>query len=232
MNSVITSMYKMFVCVQDFAVERPVLFPAGSLGAEASVELRKAVEDMTEAATTQTSGLSSVQRATAERMTAREVLRQRLQAMVRTARVMAIDTPGLENKFRLPRSSSDQALLQAARAFVADAVPLKDEFLRHGMDGSFIEDFKEEIADLERAMGQQNTGRGTHVSATVSVESMAERGMNAVRRIDAFIHNTCGDDKATLAAWKSARHIESPTRKRKRSNGGEGGDKPEDDQNS
>lgn len=152
-------------------------------------------------------------------MAAREALRESMQAMSRTARVMGLDTPGLETKFRLPRSGSDPALLQTARAFAADAVPLRDKFLRHAMPASFIEDFKEDIADLERAVGQQNTGRGAHVSATASVESAAERGMNAVRRLDAVVRNMFRDDAATLAAWESARHVESAGRTRRRSNG-------------
>jgi hypothetical protein len=214
MNSVINRVYEMFVRVLSFASERAAALPAGSLGAATVGELKDVVESLTEAATTQTSGLSSVQRATAERMAAREALRESMQALARTARVMALDTPGLENKFRLPRSGSDPALLQNARAFAADALPLKDEFLRHAMHATFLEDFKEDIADLERAMGQQNTGRGAHVSATVSVETAAERGMTAVRKLDAIVRNQFRDDPATLAAWESARHVESPTRRR------------------
>lgn len=227
MNSVINRTYEMFVRVQSFASERAALFPEGSLGAETVAVLRKVVEELTEAGTTQTSGLSSVQRATAERMAAREALRESMQAIARTARVMALEMPGLENKFRLPRSGSDPALLQTARAFVGDALPLKADFLRHEMHESFVEDFKEDIADLERAMGQQNTGRDAHVSATASVETAAERGMNAVRKLDAIIRNKFRDDPATIAAWESARHVESATRTRRRSNGGTSGNKPE-----
>jgi hypothetical protein len=208
MNSVINRTYEMFVRVQSFASEHAAAFPAGSLGAETIAELRKVVEELTEAGTTQTSGLSSVQRATAERLAAREALRESMQAISRTARVMAIDMPGLENKFRLPRSGSDPALLQTARAFAADALPLKAEFLRYGLDESFLEDFREDIADLERAMGQQNTGRGAHVSATASVETAAERGTNAVRKLDAIVRNKFREDPAALAVWESARHVE------------------------
>jgi hypothetical protein len=227
MNSVINRTYEMFVRVQSFVAERAGAFPAGSLGAEMIAELNKVVGELNEAATTQTSGLSSVQRATAERMAAREALRESMQAIARTARVMAIDLTGLENKFRLPRSGSDPALIRAARAFIGEALPLKAEFLRYGMPESFIEEFKEDIADLERAMGQQNTGRGAHVSATASVESAAERGMNAVRKLDAIVRNTFRDDTATLAAWESARHVESAPRRRKRPNGDPANNKPE-----
>jgi hypothetical protein len=227
MNSVINRTYEMFVRVQSFAAERAASFPANSLGGQTIAELRQVVEELTEAATTQTSGLSSVQRATAERLAAREALRESMQVITRTARVMAIDMPGLENKFRLPRSGSDPALLQTARAFAADALPLKAEFLRHEMHESFIEDFKEDIAALERAMGQQNAGRGAHVSATASVESAAERGMNAVRKLDAIVRNKFREDSATLAAWESARHVESATRTRRRSNGDASGNRSE-----
>lgn len=37
----------------------------------------------------------------------------------RTARVIAFETPGVENKFRLPRGTNDQSLLNATRAFAA-----------------------------------------------------------------------------------------------------------------
>jgi hypothetical protein len=228
MNSVINRTYEMFVRVLSFAAERAGAFPSDSLGAEMVTELKRVVESLTEAGTTQTSGLTSVQRATAERMAAREALRESMQALSRTARVMALDTPGLETKFRLPRSGSDPALLQTARAFASDAVPLKDLFLRHAMHASFIEDFKEDIADLERAVAQQNTGRGAHVSATASVETEAERGMNAVRKLDVIVRNLFRDDAATLAAWESARHVESQPRTRKRSNGSTGEPKQAD----
>ena len=219
MNSVINRARDMFARVQHFTAERAASFPADTLGGETVAELGAVIETLTGAITSQTSGLSSVQRATAERMAAREALRESMQAIARTARAMALDTPGLENKFRLPRSGSDPALLTTARAFAADALPLKDKFLRHEMNAGFIEDFKEEIADLERAMSSQNTGRNAHVSATASVEAAVERGMNAVRKLDAIVRNKFRDDPATLAAWESARHIESPSRTRRRSNG-------------
>lgn len=223
MNSSINRMHEMFVRVLGFADAHAEAFPAGSLGAETVAELKRVVEELTEAATSQTSGLSSVQRATAERTAAREKLRASMKAISHTARAIALDTPGLENKFRLPRSGSDSALLQIARAFAADAPPLKEKFLRHAMPADFIEEFGEDIAELERAVGEQNSGRGAHVTATATVESGAERGMNAVRKLDVIVRNTYRSDPATLAAWESARHVETSPRTRRRTNGAAGG---------
>ena len=231
MNSVVNRMYEMFVRVDAFASERAASFPANTLGGEMVAELKEVIQTLTGAITSQTTGLSSAQRATAERMAAREALRESMKAIARTARAMALDTPGLENKFRLPRSGSDSALRQTARAFAADAVALKAEFLRHEFPPTFIEDFESDIEDLERAMDGQNTGRDAHVFATASVDSTAERGMNAVRRLDAIVRNKFRDDPATLAAWESARHVESPSRSRRRTNGNGGGTKPPEGKN-
>lgn len=231
MNSVINRTYEMFVRVDAFASERAAAFPANTLGSKMVAELKEVIQTLTGAITSQTTGLSSAQRATAERMAAREALRESMKAIARTARAMALDTPGLENKFRLPRSGSDSALLMTARAFAADLVAFKAEFIRHEFPPTFIEDFESDIEDLERAMDGQNTGRGAHVSATASVDSTAERGMNAVRRLDAIVRNKFRDDPATLAAWESARHVESPSRTRKRTNGNPGGTNSQGDKN-
>jgi hypothetical protein len=223
MNNVVNRAHEMFVRVDAFASERAASFPANTLGGELVAELKGVIQSLTGAITSQATGLSSAQRATAERMAARETLRESMKAIARTARVMALDTPGLENKFRLPRSGSDSALLHTARAFAADALPLKAEFIRHELPPNFLEEFEADIADLERAMGGQNTGRDAHVSATATVESTAERGMNSVRKLDAIVRNKFRDDPATLAAWESARHVESASRARRRTNGAGGG---------
>lgn len=223
MNSVINRTYEMLVRVDAFASERAASFPANTLGGETVAELKEVIQALTAAITSQATGLSSAQSATAERLAARDALRESMKAVARTARVMALDTPGLESKFRLPRSGSVQALLMTARAFAADAAQLKAGFIRHEHPETFVEDFASRITALERAMGDQNTTRSVHISATASVESLIERGMNAVRKLDAIVRNKFRDDPSTLAAWESARHVESPSRARRRTNGGSGG---------
>jgi hypothetical protein len=220
MNTVISRTYDMFVRVCAFHAERAPLFPSDSLGGEMFKQLGEVVAQLTTAITTQTSGVNSVQQATSSRTVAREALRASMQAISRTARAMALDTPGLENKFRLPRSGSDQALLITARSFAGDALALKAEFLRHELPVTVIEDLQADIADLEHAIGGQNTGRDTHVTATASIETVVERGMHAARKLDAIVRNKFRDDPATLAAWGSARHVESSARTRKRSKSG------------
>lgn len=227
MNTVVSRLLETFVRVRAFGEERAASFTTDSLGGEQFKIIAEVVETLNAAITAQTSGKSSVQQATSSRTGAREALRESMQAISRTARAMALDVPGLENKFRMPRSGSDQALLYAARAFLADAEPLKDEFIRHELPATFLEDLRADIANLERAMSGQNTGRGAQVTATASIEPTVERGMNALRRLDAIVRNKFRDDPATLAAWEHARHIERPARTQKRTNGKSDPAKPE-----
>lgn len=56
-------------------------------------------------------------------------MRDLLLMINRTARVMAIKTPGFEQQIRFPRAVWDQALLNAARAFAADAALLNERFI-------------------------------------------------------------------------------------------------------
>ncbi|HJQ32770.1 MAG TPA: hypothetical protein VJ866_11350 [Pyrinomonadaceae bacterium] len=216
MNSVISYTLEMFVRVVAFVAERVVFFPEGSFGDELATELKVIIKTLNDTIAAQNSALSSEQRATAAREAARKTLRGTLRALAHTARAMSVDAPGAETKFRLPRSSSDNALLQTARAAASDAVEFKDRFVQHGMTSGFIEELKRQIADLERAVEEQNAARAAHVSATATVEANVERGMEVVRSLDALVRNKFPDDPATLAAWESARHIESPPRSRKR----------------
>jgi hypothetical protein len=209
----------MLTRVRDFGTERAASFPEDSLGGAQFAIVGGSVETLTREAATQSSGVSSFQQASVSRASAREALRETLQTLSRTARAMAIDNPGLENRFRLPRSGSDQALLNTARAFAADAVEIKAAFIRLEMPANFIEELNADIEDLERAIGSQNSGRGRHVTATASIDAAIERGMSAVRKLDAIVRNKFRQDPATLAAWESARHVERTTRAPRRPNG-------------
>lgn len=144
---------------------------------------------------------------------ARDELRRNLEAISRTARAMALSTPGLEEKFRAPRSISDQKLLTLARAFATDALPLRNEFTRRGMSATFIEDLAADIEDFERAHSAKIRKREERVTATAAIDGVLDRAVNVVRELDAIMRNQFANDPATLAAWLSASHTERAPRR-------------------
>jgi hypothetical protein len=142
-------------------------------------------------------------------------LRADLEAIARTARAMASDVPGLDDKFRLPRNTNDQHLLAAARAFAVDAVPLKAQFIAHELPADFLEDLNADIAALEAAIANQASGRGSHVSARAAIDDAIERADEVVRKLDAIVKNKYADNPMVLAQWLSASHTERAPRRRK-----------------
>ena len=150
--------------------------------------------------------------APSSKATARAALYEHLLAINVTARAVALDTPGLETKFRMPRSGTDQALLTAGRAFAADAVPLAGAFQQHEMPVNFIDELHADIAALEEALSGRVRSRDAHVAATAALEATVERGIKAVQRLQAIVRNKFRDDPAVLAAWESASHVERRSR--------------------
>jgi hypothetical protein len=220
MDTLETKRLEMFVRVHGFGSQRATQFPANSHGGELFTRLGTIIDELEAHALRQSTGRSSARESTSSKAAARDELWRRLEAISRTARVIAFTSPGLEDKFRATRGISDQALIQLARAFASDAAPLKDEFIKRGLAATFIADLDADREQFEAAAGRRNQGRGAHVAATAAIDDRIERGMKTVRELDALVRNTFAEDPATLAEWLSASHVERPThRGRQKENG-------------
>jgi len=55
--------------------------------------------------------------------------------------------------------------------------------------------------------------RDEHVTATAVIDTLIERGLDALRELDAYMRNTYANEPARLAAWLSASRIERRTRR-------------------
>lgn len=208
MNSLDTKRYEMLVRVRDFGVANEALFPSSSLGGQSFVAVAGAVSALNEHAATHMSGRGSAREGTVSKAVAREALRDDLEAIMRTARAMALDTPGVDDKFRLPRGSGDQMILNTARAFLRDAGPLSADFVKHDMPDDFLADLQSDIEAFEEAIRDHETGKDTHVAARAAIEGAIDAGLDAVRRLDAIVPNRLRNDSKALASWERARRVE------------------------
>ncbi|HWT00793.1 MAG TPA: hypothetical protein VN256_11145 [Pyrinomonadaceae bacterium] len=203
---------EMFIRVREFGVAHAAQFPASSFAGEQFAALNVAVSALETHASAQSSGRGGARAGAAGKAAARDELMRDLEAISRTARAMALTTPGLEDKFRIPHNKSNQEVLAAARAVAADALPLKAEFIRRGMPADFLEDLAADITVMEQAISQKARGTESHIAATAAIDAEIERGMTAVRQLDPVVRNTFTSDPATLAAWFSASHVERAPR--------------------
>lgn len=200
--------YETFVRVCNFGQTHEAMFPATSRGGELFAQLRASVEELDGYAEAQASHGGASAQGTAGRRAAREALRASLEAISRTAQAMSVSTPGLEERFQLPRANNDGALLATARAFRADAAPLAAEFVRYELPQNFLESLDALIDDFGESVARQNTSRVARVSATQAIKEEIERGQTILRQLDALVRNRLTADAATLAAWESASHTE------------------------
>jgi hypothetical protein len=208
MNDTENRKRQMFSRVDGFGVEHANDFAANSIGKQLFTALRGIIAELDGHASSEVSGRGFARQGTTTRAAARHALTEDLQAIRRTARAMADDVTGLDDKFRMPPDQNDQLLLNAARAFATDAAPLSAQFIAHELPADFLADLDAGIAALEQAIDNQSSGVGDHVAAGAAIDDAINRGMITVRKLDAIVRNKYADDRAVLAEWTSASHTE------------------------
>jgi hypothetical protein len=205
--------YHRFGRVEGFGQGHAAAFAPGSLGAQTFAMVSAVIVEIDGLAAGEVSAHGDVHQGTDARAQARAALRDDLEAINRTARVMD-DVPGIKDKFRLPRGNNDRELINAARAFLADATPLKAQFIAHELPADFLEDLQADIDAMDSAMRHQATGVGDHVAASAALDDAFSRGNEAVRKLDPIVRNKFANDPAVLAAWTSASHVERAPRRK------------------
>jgi hypothetical protein len=213
MNDLERRRYNMLVRVRDFGAENITDFPSDTIGNTNFGIVNTVVDELETQSATQTSGITKQH--TSSKASIRSELRQNLRAINITAQSMSVDNPSLIEIFRMPRIDNDQQLLAKARSFVTEANLLKNQFVAFGMSDNFINDLEADITSFEQVMTEQGTSIDTRVGATAAIDDAIDRGLKAVKRLNAVVRNKYANNPAKFAAWISASHVERPPRKKK-----------------
>jgi hypothetical protein len=205
MNIKARQLYEMLVRVNSFGETHAERFPAGTMGGRVFATLGRSVREALDCAAAQQSKHGQARGTTMTKTTARRALRKQLEAIHRTARALALDVPGFDVQFRIPRGNSDVRLLKASRAIAQHAAERVAEFVDHGLPPTFLDHLAAGADRFERALRDRAASRDTRVAASVSLKTSLDSGLLAVKRLDAVVPNVLAEDPATLAAWRSAR---------------------------
>lgn len=200
--------------INDFGTARASDFPAASLGGQIWVEVKALIVELDKLGEAQQSAGGGARASAEVKRSARVLLLRLMRAMRETARAMEPDTPGITEKFRVPTTNGDEALINAARSFITTATPLKADFLRREMPADFLEQLSAAIDQFESAVNSQNLNTGQRVSATAGVKSALSRAAKLRKELNPIVRNKYQDDPATLAAWESASHVERAPKKK------------------
>jgi hypothetical protein len=188
-------------------------FAASSVGKQLFENLKTAIAEVEGHAAAEASGRTSARHGTGTRSEARENLRADLDAISRTARIMADDVPGVLNKFPAPLRNNDQALINTARAYLADATPFKAQFIAHELPADFLEDLAADIEAMVAAIADQSSGIGDHVAAGAALDDALDRAVEIVRKLEVIMKNKYAHRPDVLAEWTSASHTERAPRR-------------------
>ncbi len=108
----------------------------------------------------------------------------------------------------MPPHDRDQSPLDAARAFAAEAMPLKVEFALRELPETLLAQSDPDIAVSERALIDQRHDRETRIEAGAAIGLTVEVGVAAARQLDSILRNKVGRDSATMVAWTDASRIQ------------------------
>jgi len=214
MNSYNTRRYEMLKRVGDFGAGHADVFPPASSGAKAFAAVSAAVAALDRHNAARFSQGAAVREGSRAKVAARAALRDALRAISATAQAVALDTPGLDDKFRLPGTTGEQALLSAGRAFAQDVRACATAFISHGLPPTFRKDLDAAIRAFETAIRDDAAGRNTFAACRTACNTAMQGAMTAVWRLDAIVANRLRGDRDALAVWERARHIDRVPRTR------------------
>lgn len=214
--------YEMLKRVRDFASTYSNQFVAGSLGQELFGVVGNVVNELSDQSMKVAATASNARQGKDTKATVRTELLERMKAVSDTARSMSVRMSSVDEKFRMPRTgTSQEGLISAAQAFVTNATPLVNEFIKYEMPADFLDQLKTVITAFEQSISQKNLLQQSKTEASGTIDTALERGMSAVKELDSIIKNKFRKDAAVLNVWEQAKHVDRAPRTPKPSSNGE-----------
>jgi hypothetical protein len=194
--------------VSDFFASRQAAFAHNAVASAKITSLGQKLANLTHRHKAKIAGGGTSKQKTSMSDTHFDELKDVMRDIVNFATSMARDINGLENKFRMPRSSGKRNLIAAARVFAVDAQTFQTDFKNYGMPGGFIENLTAKANDLEQTISDSNLAKETRVGATGELGSQSKDIVDLVRQLDPIVRMVYRNDAANLAAWTFAGHIQ------------------------
>ena len=199
-----------FQRVKKFGTDHAADFPAASVGGQQFAIVTAAVPQAQGQAADQLSAIGDRGKATLTKGQIHPDLHDQLKAISESAHTLAdLGTTGLDAKFRMPRSGGHGALLTAARQFLKDATPMKDQFLSVNMSADFLDTLDQTITNFDNATDDQTGGLEGQAGSTTGLAATNAAARKAMRALNTIVRNTYKTNPTVLAEWVIASHIES-----------------------
>ena len=190
-------------------------FTAGSEGAKNFALVAAAVPQVGTVAAEQISADESSVSGTDLEAIFFDHVHDRLIALSRSARTIALTTPGVAAQFHLPHNLTYGNIGDVARAFATDAAPLSAKFIALEMAADFIQQLTDDVTSFEQAGGTQQSGTQVRGKSTAGIDATMKPALDAARALDTIVRNKYSNNAAVLAEWTIANHTERAARRAK-----------------
>ena len=197
---------RMLARLCEFGTAHRDIFPPSSFAGRMFAEVAEASEALRRHATTEVAGQNAERQGAGLKAAARTALRRRLGSISRVARVVAVDRPGFERKFRVRFDCSDERLLSRARLVLKEARPLARTFIAHDMPPTFLATLQEDINAFVHAITSREDSREQRVAARANIDVEIRKGLQAARRLAVVVPHKL-ENPGSLAMWHDARRI-------------------------
>lgn len=211
MTTMETRRYETLVRVHEFGQRNRERFPESSVGGMRFAAVAIAVRQLGEYAALDQSAARDVRR---RRMLAREALVAEIDAIRRTARVLAVATPGLDERFPRPHTSSDRALIALGEMVGREAAAELERFVAHGLPPTFVDDLHARVEAFTHAIRHRESRRSSQAIARATIRDALAAGWTALRELEVIVANQLRKEPALLTAWDTCRRLEYPRRPR------------------
>jgi len=138
----------------------------------------------------------------------RDAVRDAMEDIADMWKPMAKNYQNAENRFRMPRGVSDQVLIDTARSFVAQATPLRDDFVARGMPSNFINLLTAKIDAFEASIQESSTAKIERVGTNASFKPSLDACREAVADVDPIVKMVYRANAQKRAEWLVASHVE------------------------
>ena len=212
MNHQVTSLTATFKTVDAFGIANAADFPATTLGGQQFALIHTAVGSTATLGASQVSGQEQTHSAVLGKVACRFHLHDDMIGITNAAHsLVLLGNTAIGGKFLMPHSNGDQALLNSARAFAADAVAFSAALISVGLPAAFLTTLNADITAFENLITTKGSALTGQAGATGGLENAAHQAAIALHVLKTIVPNIYKNNPTKLAAWATASHVEKHT---------------------
>jgi len=189
----------------DFIAQHSKEFGPKSQAVKIKDQLQAVVDELSQS---KQSAPKTPRTSSSQKQKANNDLRQALNKIARTAKVIAAHEEGFKNTFALPDKRRKSELAEAARQFLKDGEKESAQFEAFEMRKDFLDDLKAKLDAYEAAQGSSKPAAKGPKANPEGDSAIIAKGTHLMESLETLMENKFHNNEQLLADWHTASGIE------------------------